>query len=40
LGFETTVSLADGLRRTIDWTRENLDFIERCMAKHRSHIAE
>jgi nucleoside-diphosphate-sugar epimerase len=40
LGFETTVSLADGLRRTIDWTRENLDFIERCMAKHRSHMAE
>jgi nucleoside-diphosphate-sugar epimerase len=35
LGFETRVSLEDGLRETVRWTRENLDFIERCMRKHR-----
>jgi nucleoside-diphosphate-sugar epimerase len=34
LGFETRVSLEDGLRETVRWTRENLDFIERCMYKH------
>jgi nucleoside-diphosphate-sugar epimerase len=34
LGFEATVPLEDGLRQTIDWTRENLEFIEGCIAKH------
>jgi nucleoside-diphosphate-sugar epimerase len=35
LGFEARTSLDDGLRATIGWTRENLDFVEQCMAKHR-----
>jgi len=34
LGFEAQVPLEEGLRATIDWMRENLDFVERCMAKH------
>jgi UDP-glucose 4-epimerase len=34
LGFEAQVPLEDGLRATIDWMRDNLEFIERCMAKH------
>jgi UDP-glucose 4-epimerase len=39
LGFTAEVPLRDGLRRTIDWTRENLEFIERCIAKH-AHLLE
>lgn len=39
LGFEARVGLADGLRETVRWTRENLDFIERCMRKHEAHYA-
>ena len=34
LGFEAQTSLEEGLRTTIDWTRDNLGFVERCMAKH------
>jgi nucleoside-diphosphate-sugar epimerase len=34
LGFEAQTPLEEGLRTTIAWTRENLDFIERCVAKH------
>ena len=34
LGFEASVPLEDGLRDTIEWTRENLGFIESCIAKH------
>jgi nucleoside-diphosphate-sugar epimerase len=34
LGFEASVPLEDGLRTTIDWTQENLEFIEGCIAKH------
>jgi nucleoside-diphosphate-sugar epimerase len=34
LGFEAQTELEDGLRRTIDWMRDNLGFVEQCMAKH------
>jgi nucleoside-diphosphate-sugar epimerase len=34
LGFEASVPLEEGLPATIDWTRENLSFIEGCIAKH------
>jgi UDP-glucose 4-epimerase len=34
LGFEAQTPLEEGLRSTIEWTRENLDFIHRCVAKH------
>jgi UDP-glucose 4-epimerase len=34
LGFERRVSLEQGLAQTIDWTREHLPYIERCIAKH------
>ncbi|HET6917708.1 MAG TPA: NAD-dependent epimerase/dehydratase family protein [Acidimicrobiales bacterium] len=34
LGFEATVSLEEGLRRTIAWMRENLEFVKSCIAKH------
>ena len=34
LAFEAAVPLEEGLRATIDWTRENLELIESCIAKH------
>jgi len=39
LGFEATVPIRDGIRRTVDWTRENLDTIARCMAQHDDMMA-
>ncbi|MBI3411945.1 MAG: NAD-dependent epimerase/dehydratase family protein [Planctomycetes bacterium] len=40
LGFEAKVSLEEGLRRTIAWTRTNLPMIEACMAAHQRHMSE
>jgi len=39
LGFEAIVPLRTGLERTIQWTREHLDEIESCMARHRDALA-
>jgi UDP-glucose 4-epimerase len=38
LGFEAQVGLDDGLRRTIDWSRQNLGFIDACIHKHEMHM--
>jgi nucleoside-diphosphate-sugar epimerase len=38
LGFEARWSLEDGLAQTMEWTRSNLDLIERAMAKHTEHL--
>lgn len=40
LGFRARTSLRDGLRRTIDWTRENLATIEAAMSQHAAHMPE
>jgi nucleoside-diphosphate-sugar epimerase len=40
LGFEATTPLDDGLARTIGWTREWLDWIETCVAKHEPQLAQ
>ena len=40
LGFEAGTGLRDGLGRTIAWTRENLDWIEGCMARHAERMPE
>lgn len=34
LGFKAEVGIEDGLQRTVEWTRENMDVIKRCMAQH------
>jgi len=34
LGFTAEVSIEDGLRKTVDWTRENASLIERMIANH------
>jgi UDP-glucose 4-epimerase len=40
LGFATRTTLEEGLRSTITWTAENLDFIDRCIAKHQRSLGQ
>jgi nucleoside-diphosphate-sugar epimerase len=40
LGFEAGKPLREGLDETVAWTRENLAWIESCMQRHASRIAE
>jgi UDP-glucose 4-epimerase len=40
LGFVATVAHEDGLRRTIDWTRENRERILSCMRNHVTHVPD
>jgi len=39
LDFRAEVELAEGLRRTIAWTRDNLALIDRCIARHADALA-
>jgi nucleoside-diphosphate-sugar epimerase len=39
LGFEAQTTLEDGLRRTIAWTQERIDWIDECVAKHERQLA-
>ena len=39
LGFEARTTLEDGLRLTIAWMRDDLEFIEQCMAKHADRVS-
>lgn len=38
LGFEAEVSLEQGLRKTIEWTRENFGLIEKTVHKHEESM--
>lgn len=38
IGFEAKTDLRDGLAQTIDWTVQNLTFIESCIQKHAAFI--
>ncbi len=38
LSFETRVRLHDGLERTIEWTRDNLERIEGCIQRHSGEL--
>ncbi len=38
LDFEARVTLSEGLKRTIEWTRQNLPLIESCMKKHDAQM--
>ena len=40
LGFKAKVSLPMGLQKTVDWTKENIDTIKRCMKKHERYVPE
>jgi nucleoside-diphosphate-sugar epimerase len=37
-GFEARIDLAQGLDRTIAWTRSNLPRIEACIVRHQPHL--
>jgi len=39
LGFEAKMGLEEGLKKTIGWTKENLDFIEKTMRKHEHFVS-
>jgi nucleoside-diphosphate-sugar epimerase len=39
LGFVAEVGLADGIRRTVDWTRSNLAVIDAAIERHRAHVS-
>jgi UDP-glucose 4-epimerase len=38
LGFSAATSLREGLLRTIAWTVDNRDWIDRCIARHRERM--
>jgi nucleoside-diphosphate-sugar epimerase len=35
IGFAAQIPLREGLERTVEWTRQNLDWIESCIERHR-----
>ena len=40
LSFKAKVSLPEGLQKTIDWTKQNMTTIERCMTTHARYVPE
>jgi nucleoside-diphosphate-sugar epimerase len=39
LAFEAQVGLDQGLRLTVEWTRERLDLVDACIARHAQRLA-
>ncbi|MHC4794596.1 MAG: NAD-dependent epimerase/dehydratase family protein [Planctomycetota bacterium] len=39
IGFETKISIDEGLERTVAWTRDNMDAIASCIAQHDDQMA-
>ncbi len=37
--FAAEMTLSDGLRTTVEWTKANLTLIEKCIAKHQTQMA-
>ena len=40
LAFEARIDIRNGLRRTVDWTKANLETIQKCMAKHDKMMSQ
>lgn len=38
LGFKAEMPFEEGLRRTIEWTKQNMDYIESVIEKHKSYL--
>ena len=38
IGFEAKTELRDGIRKTVEWFRENYTVIEACIARHAEHM--
>ena len=39
IGFVAEVSIEEGLRRTVEWTKRNIEVIAGTMAKHDADMA-
>jgi len=39
IGFKANHSLKEGLEKTIHWTEQQMNLIERCIHQHREHMA-
>ena len=40
LGFNASVDIKEGLRRTVEWTGLNRDLIQGCISKHDKFIKQ
>ena len=40
LGFKASMPLKEGLRKTVEWTKANLDLIDKTIAKHYQHMRQ
>lgn len=40
LGFEAKVSIQDGIKRTVEWTRQNTQIIQACMNQHTKQLSQ
>jgi UDP-glucose 4-epimerase len=40
LGFEAKVSIEEGIKKTVQWTQNNLETIQRCMLTHAGFVPE
>jgi nucleoside-diphosphate-sugar epimerase len=40
IGFAAEVSIEEGLRRTVEWTKSNQDVISQRMAQHQANMNE
>jgi UDP-glucose 4-epimerase len=40
LGFAAVVSLEEGIRRTVEWTRQNMPVIDASIESHRAHLEQ
>jgi nucleoside-diphosphate-sugar epimerase len=38
LGFEAKVALRNGLKKTVQWTKDNLELIESCIRRHTKNM--
>lgn len=38
LGFKAAVTLEEGIKRTVAWSRQNQNLIEKCIQKHAEHM--
>lgn len=40
LGFAVEVPLKEGLVRTVEWTRRNMDYVDKCVGRHAWRISQ
>lgn len=40
LGFQAKINISDGLRQTVEWTKENADLVRRCIAQHNKLLGQ